>query len=49
MGSKPASTQEIDCMPKHDPVRQQVTDGVKLAAIGGISFLIFWLFEAYLS
>ena len=49
MEDKPASPQEIDYMPKRYTVGQQVAYGGKLAAIGGIIFFIFWLFEAYLS
>lgn len=49
MENKPDSPQEIDYMPKHYTVRQQLAYGGKLAAIGGIIFQVFWLFEAYLS
>jgi hypothetical protein len=49
MENQPASPQGIDYMPKRYTVRQQVTYGGKLAAMGGIIFIIFWLFEAYLS
>jgi hypothetical protein len=49
MEIKPAPTQEIDYRPKCYPVRQQMTAGVKLFAVAGIIFLLFWILEVYVS
>jgi hypothetical protein len=45
INSKPSSGIEIDYSPKTYTFRAQIVIGVKLLAVIGIIFLLFWLFE----
>jgi hypothetical protein len=42
---KPSSGTEIDYSPKTYTLRDQIVIGVKIVAVIGIIFLLFWLFD----
>jgi hypothetical protein len=41
----PSQQPEIDSSSRTDTLRQQIIFGIKLAAVGGIFFLLLWLYE----
>ncbi|RJQ71949.1 MAG: hypothetical protein C4519_19175 [Desulfobacteraceae bacterium] len=47
--SRPPKEPEIDHSPKAITLRDQIIFGVKLFAVFGIIFLMFWLYEKYLA